>query len=332
MRAVLCHEFGPFENLTMEEAPSPAMFPGGIRIAVHAAGLSFADNLMIEGKYQRKPPFPFIPGLPVAGIVNEVADGVMRVKPGDRVLAALDYGAYAEEAVAPENNCFRIPDEMDFTTAIVFPIDYGTSYGALNWCAKLKAGETLLVHGAAGAVGLAAVKIGKAMGAQVIATTGSDERATIARNHGADYTINYALGPFRDDVLDLTGGRGVDVVYDPVGGDVFAQSLRCIAPEGRILAIGFAGGDIQQIPANLLLVKNITVIGFFWAHFRKHHPDWVEAGLVQMFEWARRGMIRPVAEHLYDIADFKQAMRTMLSRDVAGKVVLTMGRNNGKSF
>jgi NADPH2:quinone reductase len=304
MRAVLCHAFGSFENLTLEDVQSSEMIPHGVKIAVHAAGMCIAANPMIEGKYQRKPSFPFIPGVSVAGIVTEVANEMTRIKPGDRVYAGLSYGAYAEEAVVPEDNCFCMPDEMDFVTATLFPTDYVTSYGALNRCAKLKKGGILLVHGAAGVVGRAAVELGKAMGVQVIATAGSDEHTAIAQVYGADHTINYTRYPIRDSVFDLTEGHGVDVVYDPVGGETFTQSWRCIAPEGRILVIGFAGGSIQQIPANLLLVKNITVMGYFGWHFRMNHPEWVEAEIAQMFEWAHQGTIKPVVDHPYDISDF----------------------------
>lgn len=322
MRAVVCREFGGFDKLRIEEIPEPEMIPAGVRIRVEAAGANFADSLMVGGTYQRKPPFPFVPGLPVAGTVIEVADGVTRFRPGDRVFAALDHGAYAEVAVAPADNTFHFPDDMDFATAIAFPFSYGTSYGSIVWKGRLQPGETLLVHGAAGAVGLAAVEIGKALGARVIATAGSPEKLQVARDHGADIVIDYTAGTFREAVLEATGGRGADVVFDPVGGEVFDQSLRCTAPEGRILVIGFAGGTVPQIPANILLVKNITVVGFFWAHFRKNHQDWVEAGLARMFDWVREGKLNPVISHRFPLEQFKEAMDTILARKSIGKVVL----------
>lgn len=330
MRAVVCHAFGPIESLKVEEFPNPAMIAGGVRIAVHAAGISFADGLVVEGSYQRKPPFPFVPGMPVAGVVTEVADGVARVKVGDRVMAALDNGAWAEEAVIGEAQVFPIPDAMSFGDAIAFPFTYGTSYGALTWCARLVAGETLLVHGAAGGVGLAAVEIGKAMGAKVIATAGGEAKCDLVRAHGADVVIDHRTGPFRDKVLEATGGRGADVVYDPVGGPTFDQSLRCIAPEGRILPIGFAGGTIQSIPANLLLVKNVTVCGLNLGYYygwspddvRYEYEDRMRAGMAQMFAWFEAGKLKPTVHKTYPLEGFREAMADVLGRAAIGRVVV----------
>ena len=263
MRGVFVQEWTAFENLPLEEVPEPPLRPRQLRIRVQAAGVSFATSLVVQGTYQRKPPLPFVPGTEVAGIVEEVGPEVARFRPGDRVIAVLDWGGLAERATALEVNTFRIPDSLDFPRAISFTNSYGTSAAALTWphLLNLRAGETLLVHGATGGVGLAAVEIGKILGATVIATAGSAEKLAVARKHGADHAIDYRDAPFRDTVLDLTGGKGADAILDPVGGDVFDQSLRCIAPEGRISPIGFAGGRIPQIPANILLVKNVTVCG-----------------------------------------------------------------------
>ena len=264
MRAIIGHDFGGIDSLRLESTSPPPMKPTGVRIAVHAAGVSFANLLVIEGKHQNKVTPPFTPGTEIAGVITELsadAGGGLRV--GDRVCAGLPSGGFAEEAVATSDNVFRIPDSLDFKRATHFPTIYATAYCALTWRAQLAAGETLLVHGGAGASGLAAVEIGAALGARVIATAGSAEKAEAARAHGAAHAINYRTESFRDVVLDLTDGRGVDVVFDPVGGDMFDQSLRCVAPLARVLTIGYAAGRIPQVPANIILVKNLSVIGLY---------------------------------------------------------------------
>jgi NADPH:quinone reductase len=327
MRAVLCREFGPPESLLVEEVPPPPLAPGAARVAVHAAGVNFADTLMIAGKYQEKPPFPFTPGLEIAGAVVEVAQGVTEVKPGDRVMGTTEHGAFAEEAVVPASALTRIPDAMDFAVAAGFPVAYGTSHGALEWRARLRPGETLLVHGAAGGVGLTAVEIGKAMGATVIATASSAEKLAIARRHGADHLIDYSREEVRERVRALTEGRGADVVYDPVGGDAFDASLRCIAWEGRILVIGFAGGRVPQIPANLLLVKNCDVIGFYWGSYRKRKPEVVRRSYEQLFAWFGEGKLKPHVSQRFDLSEVAQALNALRDRKATGKVVLTTGRS-----
>ena len=324
MRGLLVEEWTEFDKLEIKEIPHPALGPKEVRLATKACGVSFATSLFVAGKYQRRPPLPFVPGTEAAGVITEVGSEVTRFQPGDRVCAVLDWGGLAEEAVAKAVNVFPIPDSLPFAESIAFTNSYHTSYAALVWphLARLRAGETLLVHGAAGGVGIAAVEIGKILGATVIGTAGSPEKLEAVKAHGADHAIDYRSGPFRDAVLDLTGGKGANVILDPVGGEVFAQSLRCIAPEGRILPIGFAGGTIQSIPANLLLVKNVTAIGFFWAHYRKTHPDWVSAAHHRMFGWWREGKIRPVTSHQFPLAEFVAAMQVIRGREAIGKVVL----------
>lgn len=334
MRGVLVKEWTAFENLTLEEVPEPPLAPNQVRIRTQAAGVSFATSLVVQGKYQRKPPLPFVPGTEAAGIVEEVGAEVRRFRPGDRVIAVLDWGGLAEKAVAFEVNCYRIPDGLDFAPSISFTNSYGTSAAALTWphLLNLQPGETLLVHGAAGGVGLAAVEIGKILGATVIATAGGDAKLAVVREHGADHAIDYRKGPFRDRVLELTGGKGADVILDPVGGDVFDQSLRCIAPEGRIMPVGFAGGRIPQIPANILLVKNVTVCGlnlgyyYGWSPYdaRYDYEDRMRALMDLLFGWYEAGRLKPTVSHAFPIERFQEAMAAVLGRQSIGRVVLLM--------
>jgi NADPH2:quinone reductase len=326
MRAVLCKQFGGPESLVVEEIAAPVLRPGTARVAVHAAGVNFGDTLMVAGTYQEKPPLPFTPGFEIGGQVLEVAPGVSTVKPGDRVMGTLSHGGYADEAVVPADDLTPIPDAMDFAVAAAFPVAYGTSHGALEWRARLLPGETLLVHGAAGGVGITAVEIGKAMGATVIATAGSAEKLAIARRHGADALIDYSREDVRERVRALTAGRGVDVVYDPVGGDAFDASLRAIAWEGRIVVIGFAGGRVPQIPANLVLVKNCDIIGFYWGSYRKHKPALVRSSYQLLFRWFTAGKLAPHISERFDLADVAAAFAALRSRRSTGKVVLTTGR------
>ncbi len=326
MRAVLCRDWGGPEALVVEELEDPRPGPGEVAIAIAAAGVNFADTLMIAGRYQEKPDLPFIPGLEAAGSIIAVGDGVTRVAPGDRVMAALDRGGFAEVAVARETDVFPIPASMDFSAAAGFPITYGTAHGALAWRADLKPGETLLVHGAAGGVGLAAVEVGKAMGASVIATAGGQDKLQTAIDHGADHGIDYRSEDIRERVKALTDGRGADVVFDPVGGDVFMASLRAVAWGGRLLVIGFAAGKVPEVPANILLVKNLSVLGLYWGAYRRRAPELVRAQFATLTGWVEEGRLRPLVSHRYDLAETPTALNTLLSRKARGKVVLTTGR------
>ncbi|MCC2665432.1 MAG: NADPH:quinone oxidoreductase, partial [Geminicoccaceae bacterium] len=256
MRAVVCRELSGLDGLGLEDVPLPEPGPGEVRIRVRAAGLNFADSLMIKGQYQDKPALPFVPGLEVAGQIERCGEGVAGFAPGERVMATPDHGGFAEAVVTRAGNVVRLPDSIDYPAAAGFAIAYGTAYGALCWAGRLQAGETLLVHGAAGGVGLATVECGRALGARVIATARGPERLSVAKAHGADEVIDTASEDVRARVRELTDGRGADVVFDPVGGELFTASLRSIAWQGRILVVGFASGAIPQIPANLLLVKN----------------------------------------------------------------------------
>lgn len=324
MRALLCTEFGGPEKLTVGEAPSPPLRDGSVRMKVHAAGVNFADLLIIAGQYQEKPPFPFTPGAEASGVITEVGAGVAGLKPGDRVMALTGLGAFAEEAVVEAARVLTIPDSMDFASAAAFPVAYGTSHGALEWRARLKGGEWLLVTGASGGVGLTAVEIGKAMGAQVIACAGGAEKLSVAREHGADHLIDYLHEDMRERVKAITGGRGVDVIYDPVGGDAFDAALRSISWGGRVIVIGFASGRIPQIPANIVLVKNIDVIGFYWGSYQKHNPELLRSSFQQLFRWFHEGKLKPHISHRVPLERASEALRLLQERKSTGKVVVEM--------
>ena len=325
MRAVICRDWGTPADLEVAEIAPPPMRANGVRIRVAAAGINFADTVMIQGRYQGKPPLPCCPGLEVAGEVIEVADGVTRCKPGDRVFAAVDFGGYAEEAMAEAAYVWQIPDGMDMVNAAGFTIVYGTSHLALTDRSNLRAGETLVVHGAAGGVGLTAVEIGKKIGAMVIATAGSQEKLEVAAKYGADHLINYSHEDVRERIKDLTDGRGADVIYDPVGGSAFDASLRAIAWNGRIVIIGFASGTVPQVPANILLVKHVGVLGFYWGSYKDHCPEVITASIDQMLGWYVDGALKPRVSMTFDLADAAQAMEALLARKSTGKIVLTTG-------
>jgi NADPH2:quinone reductase len=325
MRAVLCRAWGGVDDLTIEDVPPPSMVERGVRVRVRAAGLNFADTLMLAGKYQVKPELPFIPGLEVGGEVIEVGAGVTRCRPGDKVIAHVGLGAFAEEVVTPEARVYVRPKGMDDIAAAGFPIVYGTSHMGLTDRARLQKGEVLVVHGAAGGVGLTAVEIGKRLGATVIATAGGQDKLAIAEAHGADHAIDYKTEDIRERVKALTGGRGADVVFDPVGGAAFEASLRSTAPDGRIIIVGFASGTVPQIPANVLLVKNITVIGYYWGGYRTLRPEAYDKTFAELFRWYEEGALKPHVSHTFPLAEVKMAYKTLLDRRSTGKVVVTMG-------
>lgn len=326
LRAVVCREIGGPENLEPAELPEPQPGPGEVAIAVAAAGVNFADTLLVAGRYQERPEPPFTPGLELAGEVAALGPGVTGLAPGQRVMAAVDRGAFAESAIARVEDVFPIPDTMPFEIAAGFPISYGTAHGALVWRAALQPGETLLVHGAAGGVGLAAVEVGKALGAEVIATAGGPDKLAVAEAHGADHLIDYRAEDIRERVKALTGGRGAEVVYDPVGGDVFLASLRAVAWGGRLLVIGFAAGKVPEIPANLLLVKNLSVLGLYWGAYRQRAPELLRAQFETLTAWYAEGRLKPLVSHRLDLAEAAAALKLLLDRKATGKVVLTTGR------
>ena len=325
MRALLCRGFGTIDDLVIGDVPSPtAPGPGEVLVEVAAAGVNFADILMVTGRYQEKPPFPFTPGLEAAGVVRACGSTVSRVKPGDRVIALVDRGAFAAALLAQESDVFVIPERMDFATAAGFAIAYGTAHGALRWRADLQPGEVLLVHGAAGGVGLTAVEVGKAMGATVIATAGDADKLAIARAHGADHLIDYRQEDIRDRVKTICRGGGADVVFDPVGGAVFDASLRCVNWGARLVIVGFAGGSVPQIPANILLVKNIAALGFYWGSYRRQRPELVAEQTRELFGWWQEGRLQPRISERFDLADGGKALALLRDRKSTGKVVLML--------
>ncbi|HZD26672.1 MAG TPA: NADPH:quinone oxidoreductase family protein, partial [Alphaproteobacteria bacterium] len=303
MKAMLCKAYGPPESLVLEEAGLAAPEPDEVRVRVRAAGVNFPDVLMIQGKYQFKPPFPFAPGSECAGDVIAVGDKVSDFKPGDRVIALTGHGAFAEEANVRAIKCLPLPDDVDYRLGAAFVLTYGTSIYALKQRAQLKAGEWLLVHGASGGVGLAAVEIGKAMGAHVIGTGGNDDKLKTVLEHGADHVINYNDGPFKDRVKEICGGAGADVIYDAVGGDVFDQSLRCINWDGRLLVIGFASGRIPEAPVNLTLLKNCSIVGVFWGAWTEREPQGNRDNVAELFQWYREGKLKPHISHEFGLAE-----------------------------
>jgi NADPH:quinone reductase len=323
MRAVLCTEFGGPEKLVVGNVPAPALRDGAVRLEVHAAGVNFADLLLVAGQYQEKPPLPFTPGAEASGVITEVGSGVQGFRAGDRVMALTGLGAFADEAVVDAARVLPIPDSMDFASAAAFPVAYGTSHGALEWRGHLQPGEWLLVSGASGGVGLTAVEIGKAMGATVIACAGSAEKLAIAQQHGADHLIDYAREDLRDRVKTITGGRGVDVIYDPVGGDVFDAAMRSVAWGGRVIIIGFASGRVPQIAANILLVKNIDAIGFYWGSYQSRQPELLRASLTRLLRWFEEGKLKPHVSHQLGLANASEAMQLLQQRKSTGKVILT---------
>jgi NADPH2:quinone reductase len=323
MKAIRCRAWGAPDTLRLEEAERPNLQPHQVRIRVRAAGVNFADTLMVGGSYQVKPPFPFTPGLEAAGEVVEAGAAVDNLRAGQRVLAVLrSGGGYAEEIVLDAAAVVPIPTTMDFDTAAAFPVAYGTSHFALTHRGHMQAGETLLVLGAAGGVGLTAVEIGKAMGARVIAAAGGAEKLEVARSRGADELIDYRTESIRDRVRALTDGKGADVVYDPVGGDAFDQALRAVNWEARMLVIGFAGGRIQAVPANLILVKNISVIGVVWGAQAERDPVLISRNLAELLRWWEAGRLKPLVAEVFPLAEAGAAMNALLSRQYAGKIVL----------
>ena len=322
MKALLCKAFGPAETLVLEEIASPEVKKTEIVLDVHAAGVNFPDTLIIEGKYQFKPPFPFSPGGEAAGVVAAVGEKVSHVKVGDRVMALTGWGSFAEQVAVPGYNVMPIPAGMDFNSAAAFGMTYGTSMHALKQRANLQPGETLLVLGASGGVGLAAVEIAKAMGAKVIAAASSAEKLAVAKAAGADELINYSETNLKDEVKRLTGGLGVDVIYDPVGGDLFDQAIRSIAWNGRLLVVGFASGRIPELAVNLCLLKGAAVLGVFWGAFAQRQPQDNAANFQQLFAWYAEGKVKPLVSQVFALEQAAEAINALGQRKAVGKVVV----------
>jgi NADPH2:quinone reductase len=323
MKAVLCKELGPPEKLVVEQVPSPRAGKGQVVVSVKAAGVNFPDTLIIQGKYQFKPEPPFSPGGEVAGVIKEIGEGVTRLKPGDRVIAASTYGGFAEEMLTDADKVIAMPDAMAFVPASAFVLTYGTSYHGLKDRAQLKAGETLLVLGASGGVGLAAIQLGKTMGAKVIAAASSDAKLQVCRDNGAEELINYASEDLRARVKVITAGRGVDVVYDPVGGPYSEPALRDMAWKGRFLVVGFAAGDIPKVPLNLPLLKGCSIVGVFWGAFTRAEPENNRRNNDELMQLYIAGKLKPHIHATYPLERAAEALNEVLNKRVSGKVVLT---------
>ena len=321
MRAILCKELGPANTLVIDDIPSPEPGKGQVKVRVKAAGLNFPDTLIIEGKYQIKPELPFSPGGEMAGEVLAVGDGVQRFKAGQRVMGLTGYGAFAEEILVPENQLIPVPDGMNDHTAAAFSMVYGPSYHALKQRANIQPGETLLVLGASGGVGLAAVELGKAMGATVIAAASSAEKLEVAKEAGADDLINYADEDLKD-ALKQRYPKGVDVIYDPVGDRFTEAAIRNMAWNGRLLIVGFAAGDIPKIPANLALLKGCSIIGVFWGAFTQKEPQTNIQNIMELMQLFNQGKINPRISQVFPFEEYEQALAALTSRTAKGKVVL----------
>lgn len=322
MKAFLCRTFSEPEQCAVEEITCRAPAAGEVHIRVRAAGVNFPDALIVRGKYQLKPPFPFSPGAEIAGDVLTVGEGVRHVKVGDRVAAFCGVGGYAEEAIAPAAATMPIAPQMSYELAATFSLAYGTSWHAIRDRAQLKAGETLLVLGAAGGVGLAAVEIGKAIGATVIACASTADKLALAKKHGADVLINYETEDLREAIKAATNGKGPDVIFDPVGGKFSEPAFRSIAWRGRHMVIGFASGPIPSLPLNLTLLKGASIMGVFWGEFAKREPTANFAGLQEMMGWMAEGKLRPHISKTYPLTDSATALRDILNREVTGKIVI----------
>ncbi|GBD42287.1 2-haloacrylate reductase [bacterium HR39] len=327
MRAVVCTRLDGVEGLELQELPVPGPGPGELRVRVLAAGVNFADTLAIRGRYQDRREPPFVPGLELSGVVEALGPDVDGPPVGTRVVAATDFGAFAEYAVVRAVDAVPLPEDIPAVEAAGFPITYGTAHGALVWRARLRAGETVLVHGAAGGTGLAAVECAKALGARVIATARGEERLQRARAHGADVALDAGDPELVAKIRALTAPAGVHVAFDTVGGEMFRASLRTIAWEGRILVIGFASGEVPQIPANHLLVKNADAIGFWWGSYRHRDPARVRAGLLELLAWWREGRIRPEVAATCALEETPRALSDLLARRVSGKIVIRVAQD-----
>ena len=320
MRAIICRQWGGPEDLTLEDVPPPSPGPDGVLIDVRRAAINYADTIMVRGNYQTKPDLPFSPGIEAVGEVLACGDAVSGFTPGDRVMALVWHGGFAERVVANPVETFKLPDGMDMDSAAAMLGAYVSSHVALRWQGRLEGGETLLVLGAGGGVGLAAVEIGKALGARVIAAASADERLALARAHGADEVVNYAVGDLRAEVAARTDGQGVDICFDPIGGPLFDQALSSLAWGGRILLIGFVGG-IQQIPANRLLVKHRAALGSSLRYFRNRRPDLLRRSVEELCRWYADGKVRPAVSAVYPLAEVPAAMQALVDRRVVGRVI-----------
>lgn len=324
MRAIICKAYGSLDNLVLEETADPIPGKNDLHILILAAGVNFPDGLLVKGLYQAKPDTPFIPGMELCGEVLNSGAGVSGFAKGDRIIAtSLSFGAFAEQIAIPAASAIKIPDSIDPVQASNLLVAHGTAHHALKQRAMLAPGENLVVLGAAGGTGLAAVQIGKAMGANVIAAASSDEKLELARSYGADATINYSNEAIKDAIREHTNGRGADVIYDPVGGDLFDSSVRAMARNGRYLVIGFASGTIPKFPVNLALVKEFSVVGVYWGTFTKEEPAVFTANMQELLDWYQRGTVAVEVDRIFDLKDTSAALAYVMDRHVKGKVAIT---------
>jgi NADPH:quinone reductase len=329
MKALVIHEHGPLENLTLSEVPDPVPSPGQVLVEVKAASVNFPDLLVIGGTYQNLPPRPFSPGKDLAGVVAAVGESVTTCKPGDRVCAQVEFGAYAEKCLVPQLNCHLMPQRMSYAEAAAMGLTYLTAHFALIERGRLKPGETVLVTGAAGGVGLAAVQVAKALGATVVAAVSSDEKAACAKAGGADYVVRTDVAGLRDalrkQIHDAVGSRGIDLVVESVGGDVFDASLRAIAWCGRLVVVGFAEGRVPEVKTGYVLVKNIELIGLQISDYRDRQPEKVREVQRQLFDLYERGLVKPRVMACFALEDHRRALSLVKERKALGKIVLTTG-------
>ncbi len=324
MRAILCKNYGPPSDLILEEVPSPTPKKDEVLVSIKACSINFPDTLIIQGLYQVKPPMPFSPGSDIAGVVKAVGEEVGHVKVGDEVFGILPYGGFAEEAVLAKPSCFPKPMTMDFKTAAAFMMAYSTSFYALKNRARVRRGDSLLVLGASGGVGLAAVELGKLMGAEVIAAASSEEKLELCREYGASQTINYQEEDLRLRVKELTNGKGADIVFDPVGGDYSEAALRATSWEGRYLVVGFASGGIPAIPLNLPLLKGCQIMGVFWENFAMKDTQASIMNTMQLIQWYGEGMLKPYIHQTFPLDQAPEALEMIIKREARGKLVLEM--------
>lgn len=322
MKALLCKQHGLPDTLSIEEVADPQPGPDEVVVDVRAAGVNFPDVLIIQNKYQFKPELPFSPGGEMSGIVSAVGSNVTHLRPGDKVLGLCSWGAFAEKVKLSANRAIPVPDGIAFDAAAAFLLTYGTSWHALKDRGALQKGETLLVLGASGGVGISAIQIGKALGARVIAAASTEEKLQVCRDNGADETINYTTENLRDRLKELTGGNGPDVIYDPVGGEYAEPAFRSIGWRGRYLVIGFANGEIPRLPLNLTLLKGASLIGVFWGSFTQREPENFRRDVRDMFELMQQGVLKPHISAHYPLAEARQALNDMMNRKVTGKVVI----------
>ena len=322
MKAIVCNEWCKPEDLKVSEIKNPTLNDNSVRVEIYASGVNFPDVLIVQGKYQYKPPFPFSPGSEVAGIISEIGKNIKNLKVGDRIMAVTGHGAFAEEICVPEDKITLVPESMDFITAASMSLTYGTSSYALFQRANIKENDVVLIHGATGGVGITAIEISKAVGAKVIATASTDEKLKIAKEYGADYCINYSQNEFKDKVKEYTDGKGANIIYDPVGGDVFNQSLRCIAWNGIILVIGFASGTIASAPTNLPLLKNCSIVGVFWGAWREREPNGHNVNMEKILKWWKENKVKPKVSKVFNLEDTKYALQALINREVIGKAVI----------